>query len=80
MAFNEGVAFSYNQLTVVTFPDSLADNQLASVEISQGVDEIYRSAFKVNQFITITISNSVTSIEEKAFISNQLSEVTISMI
>ena len=56
-------AFSYNQLTSVTIPNS--------------VTSIGNNAFRANRLTSVTIPNSVTSIGEYVFLGNQLTSVTI---
>src|SRR5574344_127379 len=78
-------AFSNNQLTSVTIPDSVtsignyafANNQLTSVTIPNSVTSIGESAFESNQLTSVTIPDSVTSIGDYAFSNNQLTSVTI---
>jgi hypothetical protein len=78
-------AFSGNQLTSVTIPNSVTSiggwafsyNQLTSVTIPNSVTSIGDWAFSGNQLTSVTIPNSVTSIGWGAFSSNQLTSVTI---
>jgi len=78
-------AFSQNQLTSVTIPNSVtsisgeafSSNQLTSVTISNSVTSIGMDAFQDNQLTSVTIPNSVTSIGDGAFSENQLTSVTI---
>jgi hypothetical protein len=56
-------AFSNNQLTSVTIPDS--------------VTSIEPGTFFGNQLTSVTIPNSVTTIEADAFSDNQLTSLTI---
>jgi hypothetical protein len=78
-------AFSHDQLTGVTIPDSVtsiggsafSDNQLTSVTIPNSITSIEDYAFSRNQLTSVTIPNSVTSIGDYAFSGNQLTSVTI---
>ncbi|MCB9819732.1 leucine-rich repeat protein [Candidatus Nomurabacteria bacterium] len=78
-------AFSSNQLTSVTIPDSVTSigdgafgsNQLTSVTIPDSVTSIGNYAFYYNQLTSVTIPDSVTSIGNYAFYFNQLTSVTI---
>jgi TolB-like protein len=78
-------AFSVNQLTSVTIPNSVTsigdsafyDNELTSVTIPNSVTYIGYSAFSRNQLTSVTIPNSVTSIGQSAFSDNRLTSVTI---
>jgi len=71
-------AFSVNQLTSVTIPDSVTSigdfafyiNQLTSVTIPDSVTSIGDFAFYINQLTSVTIPDSVTSIGESAFVAN----------
>ena len=70
-------AFSDNQLTSVTIPNSVTsigseaffDNKLTSVTIGNGVTSIGSEAFSNNQLTNVTIGNGVTSIGGGAFFS-----------
>ena len=78
-------AFSWNQLTSVTIPDSVTsigglafyNNQLTSVTIPDSVTSIGGEAFTHNQLTSVTIPDSVTSIGNDAFRDNQLTSVII---
>ena len=78
-------AFSENQLTSVTIPNSVTSiegwafeyNQLTSVTIPDSVSSIEIQAFNNNQLTSVTIPDSVTSIGQSAFKSNQLTSITI---
>ena len=78
-------AFSYNELTGVTIPDSVTSiwewafshNQLTSLTISNTLTTINNSVFHDNQLISVTIPDSVTSIGNYAFSDNRLINVTI---
>ena len=80
-----GEAFSFNQLTSVTIPNSVTTigsaafsfNQLTSVTIPNSVTTIGHHAFSSNQLTSVTIPDSVTSIGNYAFFDNQLTSVTI---
>ena len=73
-------AFSNNQLTSVSIPDSVisigdiafSGNQLTSVTIPDSVTSIGMWAFSDNQLSAIRIPSSVTKIESYAFESNNL--------
>jgi len=79
------LAFSNNQLTSVTIPDSLriidsgafAENQLTGVTIPDSVTEIGNGAFFLNQLSSLSIPNSVTDIGCYAFALNPFTSVTI---
>ena len=70
-----GGAFSRNQLTTVTIPNSVTSigkvafyrNQLTNVTIGNGVTSIGEEAFSGNQLTNVTIGNGVTSIGKNAF-------------
>ena len=76
-------AFSFNQLTSVTIPNSVTTigsgafsfNQLTSVTIPNSVTTIGDSAFSRNQLTSVTIPNSVTTIGIGAFTENHLSQI-----
>jgi WD40 repeat protein len=78
-------AFSFNELTSVTIPDSLTvigegaflANELTSVTIPAGVTSIGEGAFSSNKLTTVTIPDSLTVIGEGAFFNNELTSVTI---
>jgi len=78
-------AFSHNQLTSVTIPnsvttiggDAFSDNKLTSVTIPNSVTTIGVAAFQKNQLTSVTIPDSVTTIGYVAFDGNQLTSVTI---
>jgi hypothetical protein len=78
-------AFSFNQLTSVTIPNSVTSignfafdhNQLTNITIPDGVTSIKSSAFYKNRLTSVIIPNSVISIEYGAFADNQLTSVTI---
>jgi len=80
-----GYAFSSNQLTSVTIPNSVTSigggafqgNQLTSVTIPNSVTSIGGGAFSSNQLTSVTIPNSVTSIGGGAFHFNQLGSVSL---
>ena len=69
-------AFSSNQLTSITIPNSVttigegafAENQLTSVTIPNSVTTIGEGAFSGNQLTSVTIPNSVISIGGYAFL------------
>ena len=85
------LAFSHDQLTSVTIPNSVttigeaafSGNQLTSVTIPNSVTTIGIHAFVDNQLTSVTIGNSVTTIGDYAFVGdingggNQLTSVTI---
>jgi len=81
----ESGAFSKNQLTGITIPNSVTSigksafsgNQLTNVTIPNSVTSIENSAFADNQLTSVTIGNSVTSIGNWAFSTNKLTSVTI---
>lgn len=78
-------AFSGNQLTSVTIPNTVTSigalafhtNQLTSVTIPNSTTNIAGAAFMNNQLSSVTISNSLTSISSEAFKNNQLTSITI---
>jgi len=78
-------AFSGNQLTSVTLPNSLTSigdgafnsNQLTSITLPNSVTYIGGSTFYGNQLTSVTIPNSVTYIGDSAFENNQLTSVVI---
>ena len=80
-------AFSHNQLTSVTIPDSVIsiemaafqNNRLISVTIPDLVTSIERDAFQNNKLTSVTIPDLVTSIEWgfSAFSHNRLTSVII---
>ncbi|MDR0320688.1 MAG: leucine-rich repeat domain-containing protein [Treponema sp.] len=78
-------AFSSNQLTNVTMPDSVVSignfafysNKLTGVTIPDGVVSIGTMAFARNKLICIDIPNSVTHIGNNAFTGNELTGFTI---
>ncbi|MEP5914153.1 MAG: leucine-rich repeat domain-containing protein, partial [Flavobacteriaceae bacterium] len=78
-------AFSHNNLTSVTIPNSVTSigndafryNQLTSVTIGNSVETIGVSAFNDNQLTSVTIGNSVETIADDAFRNSQLTSVTI---
>ena len=80
-------AFWGNQLTSVTFPDSVThigqgafvNNQLTSVTIPVNIAHIGREAFQSNRLTSITIPDGATiiAIPERLFRNNQLTSVTI---
>jgi TolB-like protein len=78
-------AFSENQLTSVTIPDSVTSigdyafngNDLTSVTIPDSVTSIGDSAFSGNDLTSVIIPDSVTSIGDYAFSYNKLTSVTI---
>jgi hypothetical protein len=78
-------AFSYNQLTSVTIPESViyigdnafAHNQLTSVDIGKNVSFIEWCAFYDNKLTAVTIPDSVIHIGGSAFHKNLLTTVII---
>jgi preprotein translocase subunit YajC len=78
-------AFAYNQLTSVTFPNSVTSigyaafqgNSLASLTIGDSVTAIGGFAFEGNSLTSVLFGNSVTSIGYGAFANNSLTSVTI---
>ena len=78
-------AFSNNQLTSITIPNSVTSigddafsyNQLTSITIPNSVTLIGGDAFSGNQLTSITIPNGVTYIGDGAFSNNQLTSVVI---
>ena len=78
-------AFSKNQLTSVTIPNSVTtigdyafrSNQITSVTLPNSVTTIGENAFYENRLTSVTIPNSVTTIGKSAFRSNQLTSVII---
>lgn len=80
-----GSAFSTDQLTSVTIPNSVtsigmyafAFTKLTSITIPNGVTSIGMMAFQYSNLTSVTIPNSVTSIGMFAFSSNQLTSVNI---
>ena len=81
----KGAAFYGNQLTKITFPNSITTmenyafslNQLTSVTIPDSVTTIGSSTFFGNQLASVTIPDSVTTIGSGAFDENQLTSVII---
>ena len=81
-------AFSSNQLTSVTIPNSVitignsafANNLLTSVTIPNSVTTIGNSAFSGNQLTSVTIPNSVITIGDFAFENNQLTSIDLSQL
>ena len=79
------VAFSQNQLTNITIPNTVtsigssafSDNQLTSVIIPDSVTSIGSSAFLNNKLTSVIIPDSVTSIEVRTFFYNQLMDIII---
>ncbi|TDQ40689.1 immunoglobulin-like domain-containing protein [Aureibacillus halotolerans] len=77
-------AFSYNELTSVTLPDSVvsiektafAENQLTSVTLPDSIVSIGQAAFQRNQLTSVTFPDSIKSIGEGSFQGNQLTSVT----
>ncbi|WP_378174125.1 leucine-rich repeat domain-containing protein [Aquimarina sp. SS2-1] len=78
-------AFSSNNLTSVTIPNSIttinfaafANNNLTSVTIPDSVTELGQDAFNNNQLTNVVLSNNLVSIGQTAFAFNDLSTVTI---
>ena len=78
-------AFSHNNLTSVTIPDSVTSigyeafyfNNLTSVTIPNSVTSIGIGAFSHNNLTSVVIPDSVTSIRDWAFNINNLTSVTI---
>ena len=78
-------AFSRNQLTSITLPNSLtsigddafSSNQLTSITLPNSLTSIGKSAFEYNQLTSITFPNSLTFIGYGAFWFNKLTRVRI---
>lgn len=74
-------AFSQNQLTDVTIPNSVSfieesafsNNKLRQIKIPTSVKEIKPSVFANNLIETITFHNNLETIEENAFYKNKIS-------
>ncbi|MCL2382391.1 MAG: leucine-rich repeat domain-containing protein, partial [Treponema sp.] len=69
---------THNGLPVVAIGDwAFSGNQLTTVTIPNSVTSIGDGAFSGNQLTTVTIPNSVTNIGDRAFARNQLTSVVI---
>src|SRR5690606_35669360 len=77
--------FENNQLTTVSFPNSLHSigeysfkgNELTNLVIPEGVTSIASSAFENNQLTTVNFPNSLFSIGESSFKDNELTNLVI---
>lgn len=80
-----GYTFQNNNLTSVSFPNSLTsignwafqNNDLTSVSFPSGVTSIGHISFSSNQITSVSIPESVTFIGNGAFTSNQLTSISI---
>ena len=80
-----GSAFSINQLTSITIPNSVTSigdgafyrNQLTSITIPDSVTSIGNWAFEANNFTTLTIPAGITAIGDEVFAINKLTSVVI---
>ncbi|MDR0732038.1 MAG: leucine-rich repeat domain-containing protein, partial [Treponema sp.] len=78
-------AFSGNQLTSITLPNSITsigyeafeDNQLTRITLPNSLTSIGDYAFASNQLTSITLPNSLASIGNWAFSGNQLTSITL---
>jgi len=78
-------AFSHNNLTSVTIPDSVTSiddyaflsNDFTSVTIPDSVRHIGRAAFGLNQLTSVHIGNSTVEIKNQTLQSSQVVSITI---